>query len=131
MSRPPASDDEPWRRRLAGLPAHDLGHGWVLHVAASARARGRGLAGLPDLPAGHALLLRPCRSVHTLGMRFGLDLVWLDAAGGVVRVDRGVGRRRIRTCLRAAAVVEAREGDVRGLVDALQTEGPPCYRLAR
>jgi hypothetical protein len=39
-------------------------------------------------------------------MRFALDLVWLDAGGGVVRVDRAVAPWRVRSCRRAAAVVE-------------------------
>jgi uncharacterized membrane protein (UPF0127 family) len=51
-------------------------------------ARLVGLAGLTALPAGLGLLLRATRSAHTLGMRFSLDLVWLDRAGGVVRIDR-------------------------------------------
>jgi uncharacterized membrane protein (UPF0127 family) len=43
-------------------------------------------------------------------MRFPLDLVWLDRAGAVVRVDRDVPRRRVRTCLRARSVVECGAG---------------------
>ena len=49
------------------------------------------------MPATLALHITPCRSVHTFGMRFALDLIWLDRAGAVVRVDRGV---------RAAAVAD-------------------------
>jgi len=54
----------------------------------------------------HALLIPGCRSVHTFGMRFALDLVWLDARGAVVRVDRRVPPRRFRRCRGAAAVLE-------------------------
>jgi uncharacterized membrane protein (UPF0127 family) len=39
-------------------------------------------------------------------MRFRLDLYWLDAAGEVVRVDRGVPPRRIVRCRRARSVIE-------------------------
>lgn len=56
--------------------------------------------------ADHALLIRRCRSVHTFGMRFPLDLVWLDTDGVPVRVDRGVPPRRVRRCRGAAAVLE-------------------------
>lgn len=62
------------------------------------------------LGTGHALLIPGCRSVHTAGMRFALDLVWLDRAGAVVRVDEAVAPRRLRTCLRARAVVETHAG---------------------
>jgi uncharacterized membrane protein (UPF0127 family) len=67
-----------------------------------------GLALRPD--RGIALHLPRCRSVHTFGMRFPLDLVWLDEAGGVVRVDRGVPPCRVRSCRRARSVLEVRAG---------------------
>jgi uncharacterized protein len=72
------------------------------------RARLLGLALLDDLPHDHAVLIPHCRSVHTLGMRFALDLTWLDADGRVVRVDRDVGPRQIRSCRAARAVLERR-----------------------
>jgi uncharacterized membrane protein (UPF0127 family) len=74
------------------------------------RARRRGLAGLYEMPEGAALRIHRCRSVHTVGMRFALDLVWIDGDGRVQRVDSGVGPRRLRTCLRARTVLEARAG---------------------
>jgi uncharacterized protein len=80
-------------------------------VARSAAARRRGLARADPPPAGVGLHLQPCRSIHTAGMRFALDLVWLDRDGAVVRVDHGVGAWRVRTCLRARSVVETRAGE--------------------
>jgi uncharacterized membrane protein (UPF0127 family) len=97
--------------RLRRLEPRALAGGATLLVAGTRRARGRGLAGLDELPADYALLLEPCRSVHTFGMRFALDLVWLDAAGAVLRRDASVAPRRIRSCLRARAVVECRAGE--------------------
>jgi uncharacterized protein len=64
------------------------------------------LRGLAFSDPGAALLIPRCRSVHTFGMRFALDLVWLAADGAVVRVDRGVPPRRFRACRRARSVVE-------------------------
>lgn len=58
----------------------------------------------------HALLIPGCRSVHTWGMRFALDLVWLDATGAVIRVDRAVGPWRVRSCRGASAVLEVPAG---------------------
>jgi uncharacterized membrane protein (UPF0127 family) len=77
-------------------------------VARGLAARLRGLIGCADLPAGVALQLPRCRSVHTFGMRFALDLVWLDGAGAVVRIDRGVPPWRVRSCRRARSVLELR-----------------------
>jgi uncharacterized membrane protein (UPF0127 family) len=85
--------------------------GLRLLEAATRAERRRGLGGEPDLDPATALVLKPCRSVHTLTMRFALDLVWLDARGAVVRVDRDVPPGRVRTCLRARAVIEARAGE--------------------
>lgn len=72
-------------------------------------ARLRGLAGLPA-PHGAALLLPRTSSVHTLGMRFALDLVWLDGDGRALRIDRAVPPRRLRACRRARAVLELPPG---------------------
>jgi uncharacterized membrane protein (UPF0127 family) len=57
-------------------------------------------------PRARALLIPGCRSVHTFGMRFALDLVWLDADGRIVRVDRGVPPWRVRSCRGARSVLE-------------------------
>ncbi|MFL5894023.1 MAG: DUF192 domain-containing protein [Thermoleophilaceae bacterium] len=57
-------------------------------------------------PRVDALLIPRCSSVHTLGMRFALDLIWFDADGAIARVDIAVPPRRIRTCRGAAAVLE-------------------------
>jgi uncharacterized protein len=70
----------------------------------------KGLARLDDMPATTALHIPRCRSVHTFTMRFPLDLIWLDKAGRVVRVDPQVPPRRLKSCLRARSVVEARGG---------------------
>lgn len=80
--------------------------GLDVRCARSALARLRGLAGLPTLAPGVALLLPRTRSIHTFGMRFPLDLVWLGRDGSVLRVDRGVPPCRVRACRRAVAVVE-------------------------
>ena len=71
-------------RRLAGLERRPLPGGLTLLVAGDRRSRRRGLARLDALPTGHALLLERCRSVHTLGMRFALDLLWLDRDGALL-----------------------------------------------
>jgi uncharacterized protein len=76
-----------------------------VRTARSFRERLIGLAFLREPPA-EGLLLPRTRSVHTFGMRFALDLHWLDGSGEVVRVDRAVPPRRVRTCLRARSVVE-------------------------
>jgi len=109
--------------RLKRLDRRELPDALTLLVASTRRARGRGLAGLDKLPAGHALLLEPCRSVHTFGMRFALDLLWLDAGGGLVRLDAGVAPRRVRSCRGARAVVECGAGQGERFAAALASAG--------
>jgi uncharacterized membrane protein (UPF0127 family) len=70
----------------------------------------KGLAKLDAMPATTALHIPRCRSVHTFTMRFPLDLIWLDKAGRVVRVDADVPPRRLKNCLKARSVVEAPGG---------------------
>ena len=106
--------------RFTGLERRELPGGLALLVAGDRRSRALGLARLDAVPEGHALLFERCRSVHTAGMRIALDLVWLDAAGALVRLDRAVAPRRLRTCLRARAVIETAAGDGERFAAALQ-----------
>ena len=91
-------------RLPAALACHEI------RFAATPLARLRGLAGLRAMPFDCGLLLPRTRSIHTFGMRFALDLVWLDRDGAIVRVDRAVRPRRMRSCRRARAVVELAAG---------------------
>jgi len=70
------------------------------------RTRLRGLAFRDREGAGPGLLIPRCASVHTFGMRFPLDLYFLDAAGAVLSVRRGVPPRRIHWHRGASAVLE-------------------------
>jgi uncharacterized membrane protein (UPF0127 family) len=76
-----------------------------IRVADTPWRRLRGLLG-HRAPPPFALRIEPCRSVHTFGMRFALDLHWLDADGRTIRVDRAVGPGRVRCCRAARAVLE-------------------------
>ena len=111
--------------RLASLPARVLPGGIRLAAARSGRARLLGLSFVDPFAPGHGLLLPRCRSVHTFGMRFALDLVWLDAAGRPVRVDRCVPPRRVASCRRARAVVEVPAGEATVLLAALERRAGP------
>jgi uncharacterized membrane protein (UPF0127 family) len=92
-------------RRLRRLPSV-----WVLGrevpVAQRYRARLLGLAFLRRECAGAGLLLPRCSSVHTFGMLFPLDVVFLNRQGSVVAVRRRLGPSRIACCRGADAVLE-------------------------
>lgn len=77
-------------------------------VALDRRARRRGLLGRDDVEG--ALVLRPCRWVHTLGMRFPIDVAYLDAEGVVVKTIH-MRRHRVGVpVFRGSTVIEAHEG---------------------
>jgi uncharacterized membrane protein (UPF0127 family) len=77
-------------------------------IAATRRDRRRGLLRRNDLEG--ALVLRPCRQVHTIGMRFPLDVAFCDADGRVVRTYTLARWRVSPVVLRARWAVEARAG---------------------
>lgn len=49
-------------------------------------SRFKGLMGVTELPAGRALHIRPCASIHTFFMRIAIDVLFLDAERRVVEV---------------------------------------------
>ncbi len=106
-------------RRLHSLPSRELPGGVLLLTAVGSRARLLGLIGLPALGRDQALLLPRCKSIHTFGMRFALDLIWLDGASRVVRQDAGVAPGRVRSCRFARAVVETSCGEGERVAAAL------------
>lgn len=96
--------------RFHGLPVRELAHGLRLIEAHTHRSRRRGLARLDTLAPDVALHIPGTKSVHTFGMRFALDLIWLAKDGTVTRIDRDVGPRRITFCRGARSVVETVAG---------------------
>jgi uncharacterized membrane protein (UPF0127 family) len=62
----------------------------AVEVTETALERARGLLGRAALPAGHAMWFERCACVHTCGMRFAIDVVFLDRRRRVVRIRRGV-----------------------------------------
>jgi uncharacterized membrane protein (UPF0127 family) len=79
-----------------------------LEVADSRRRRRRGLLGRDGLDG--ALLVRPARAVHTVGMRFDLDVAFCDGDMVVLRCVHMRRHRLGRPVLRATCVVEAEAG---------------------
>jgi uncharacterized protein len=79
-----------------------------LEVAEGRRARARGLLGRDGYDG--AILLRPARSVHTVGMRFPIDVAFCDEELRVLRIVTMHRHRVSRVVWRARAVVEAEAG---------------------
>jgi uncharacterized membrane protein (UPF0127 family) len=81
----------------------------ALAVADTHWARFRGLLGLDpsDFRNGSGLWIVPCHGVHTLAMRFPIDVVYLDRDGIVVHLEPGLHPWRFAPIrLQAASVLE-------------------------
>lgn len=77
-------------------------------IAEDRRARRKGLVGRDHFEG--ALVLRPCRHVHTFRMRFPLDVACCDAGGRVLRTFC-LRPWRLAPFVRGTRfVIEAREG---------------------
>ena len=80
-------------------------------VAASMFARRRGLLARPALRSGEAMLLQRCNLVHTVGMRYPIDVVFLRRDGLVLKVAAAVQPRRLCGHFRAHSVLELAAGE--------------------
>lgn len=92
-----------------------LGEVCVLpHVLRTTNAwdRLRGLLGRPQLQAGEALLIDRCPSVHTMGMRYPLDLAFLDGDYRLLKQVRALKPMRWAGCSRASATLELAPGEL-------------------
>jgi uncharacterized membrane protein (UPF0127 family) len=91
--------------RFRGLERTEL-IGVDVPVAGSVRSRLLGLALLSRRRAGPGLLIPRCRSVHTFGMRFPLDVLFLDGGNRVIELRRAVPPCRVIRCPGAMAALE-------------------------
>ena len=92
-------------------------------VADHGATRRKGLLGQEGLAAGEGLWIVPCESVHTFGMRFPIDLVYLDRKKRVRKVRSSVPPWRLSACLSAHSVLELSSGTIQ------QTRTRPGDRL--
>ena len=64
--------------------------GTRVRLADSWWSRFRGFLLRPEPRFGEGILLTPCNAIHTWGMSFPLDVVFLDASGRVLEVIEGL-----------------------------------------
>lgn len=83
-------------------------------VAGTFWTRLKGLLGRNGLASDEGLLIKPCRSVHTVGMRFAIDVVFLAADGRVVGIIEEMGSRRFSPFFKEAQMVlEVKAGKIK------------------
>jgi uncharacterized membrane protein (UPF0127 family) len=84
-----------------------------VEVARTRGERRRGLLGRTGLPAGAALVLTPCNAIHTIGMRFAIDVVFIDRKGRVRKIVRSLPPWRMAMAPLASATIELSAGELR------------------
>jgi uncharacterized membrane protein (UPF0127 family) len=77
-------------------------------VAVTRRQRTRGLMGRQELDG--VLVIRPCRQVHTFGVRFPIDVAFCDRYGFVLHLARMKPGRVSRPVWRSYFAIEAADG---------------------
>ena len=91
--------------------------GWIVsgsRVLASAelandqRSRRKGLLGRTSFTG--ALIIEPCNWVHTIGMKFAIDVAFVNRDGSVIKTQRMQRNRFGLPVFGAAYVVEAESG---------------------
>lgn len=73
----------------------------------------KGLLGTSGLPAGTALVIRPCNSVHTFGMAYSIDVIFADSGNKVVKIVSDLPPGRVTGCLAGRYAVELPAGTAR------------------
>lgn len=87
--------------------------GSQVSVARSLLSRGIGLMFRKRLERGAGLVIDPCSSIHTMWMRFPIDVLYVDANGRVVRFDATMKPWRIGPLfVRGRYVVELPAGTI-------------------
>jgi uncharacterized protein len=108
--------------RISHYPRLELETGIRMHLAHTWRARLLGLALLAQLDPDEALVIPHCTSVHTFGMRFELDVVFVDRCWEPIYIEYGVGPHRVLRSRFARSVIEVAAGEAGRLVDGLRLQ---------
>ncbi|MGB6945791.1 MAG: DUF192 domain-containing protein [Bryobacteraceae bacterium] len=79
-------------------------------IADTSKTRKTGLLKHEGLERGEGLWITPCEGVHTVGMKFPIDVLFLDKKRKVVKIRAAMPRWRMAACLWAHSVLELPSG---------------------
>lgn len=82
-------------------------------VANTSATRRTGLLKHQSLPPGEGLWIAPCEAVHTFGMKFDIDVLYLNKNKKVVKIRAAMPKSRMSFCLTAHSVLELPSGMAR------------------
>lgn len=72
-----------------------------------------GLLGRSHIKESEAIVLTPCNQIHTLGMRFSIDIVFLDEDHVVTKCVENLGPGKASRSGRARYVIEIAPGSIK------------------
>lgn len=73
----------------------------------------KGLLGRRSLKEDHGLWIIPCKSIHTVGMRFSIDVVFVDKKSRVKKLVSGLKPNRMCRSMKGVhSVIELPEGTI-------------------
>ena len=81
-------------------------------VADTSQTRRTGLLKHTSLEPGEGLWIVPSEGVHCFGMKFDIDVLFLNKKREVLKVRPRMARRAISLCLRAHSVLELPAGAI-------------------
>ena len=87
-------------------------------VADTSAKRRTGLLKHSKLDPGAGLWIAPCESVHSFGMKFAIDVIYLDRKKKVRKIRKEMVPWRVSACLTAHSVLELPAG----VIEASQTQ---------
>ncbi|HXA65625.1 MAG TPA: DUF192 domain-containing protein [Bryobacteraceae bacterium] len=79
-------------------------------IADNSATRRTGLLKHSRLEQGEGLWIAPSEAVHTFGMKFPIDVLFLDKKRKVLKIRSDMVRSRMAICLRAHSVLELPSG---------------------
>jgi hypothetical protein len=85
----------------------------AVDVADTSSTRRKGLLGRKGLASGEGMWIVPGEAVHTFGMQFAIDLVYLDRRHTIRKIRQNVPPGRISGCFSAHSVLELASGSIR------------------
>jgi uncharacterized membrane protein (UPF0127 family) len=81
-------------------------------AANTSATRRKGLLGRRTFEMGEGLWISPCESIHTCGMKFPIDVIYLDRKKKVRKIRTAIVPWRFSMCLRAYSVLELPAGTI-------------------
>jgi uncharacterized membrane protein (UPF0127 family) len=84
----------------------------AVEVAQTRSSRRKGLLGRDRLASGAALVLTPCNAIHTIGMRFPIDVAFVDGRGVVRKIVHNLPPWRMALSPLSRTTIELAAGEL-------------------